>query len=77
MKLRTLADARTLIGHLPKEHRAKDTWQHVTKTLNEAARGGAMPRDPKGKKRLADVIGNAGPEEDYELQKLTMRIVPA
>jgi hypothetical protein len=24
----------------PKEHRDKDTWQHVAKTLNEAARGG-------------------------------------
>jgi hypothetical protein len=25
--LRTLADVRTLIGHLPKETRAKSTWQ--------------------------------------------------
>jgi hypothetical protein len=40
MKLRTLADVRELVGHLPKEHRAEDTWGHVTTTLDEAARGG-------------------------------------
>jgi hypothetical protein len=27
MDLVTLADARTLLGHLPKETRARDTWQ--------------------------------------------------
>jgi hypothetical protein len=40
MKLRTLADVRELLGHLPKDHRAKTTWQHVAKTLDEVARGG-------------------------------------
>jgi hypothetical protein len=40
MTLKTLADVRTLLGHLPKEHRAKETWRHVAKTLDEAARGG-------------------------------------
>lgn len=40
MKLRTLADVRELLGHLPKDYRAKETWQHVAKTLDEAARGG-------------------------------------
>ena len=29
MDLVTLADVRSLIGHLPKETRARDTWQHV------------------------------------------------
>jgi hypothetical protein len=45
MKLRTLGDVRTLLGHLPKEHRAKDTWRHVAKTLSEAARGACDPAD--------------------------------
>jgi hypothetical protein len=40
MKLVTLADGRVLLGHLPKEYRAKETWRHVAKTLDEAARGG-------------------------------------
>ena len=40
MTLKTLADVRELLGHLPKEHRAKDTWRHVAKTLDEVARGG-------------------------------------
>jgi hypothetical protein len=39
MTLRTLADVRELLRHLPKEHRAKHTWQHVTAQLDEAARG--------------------------------------
>jgi hypothetical protein len=29
MDLVTLADVRALIGHLPKETRARDKWQHV------------------------------------------------
>jgi hypothetical protein len=33
----TLADVRTLIGHLPKETRARDTWQHVEAELKKAA----------------------------------------
>jgi hypothetical protein len=43
MTLRTLADVRTLLSHLPKEHRAKETWHHVAKTLDEAAGGGIQP----------------------------------
>ncbi|MGB6795321.1 MAG: hypothetical protein WBE48_01760 [Xanthobacteraceae bacterium] len=31
---------RTLIGHLPKETRAKSTWQLVDTKLREAAAGG-------------------------------------
>jgi len=40
MDLVTLADVRTLIGHLPKETRAKSTWQHVEAELKKAAAGG-------------------------------------
>jgi hypothetical protein len=39
MTLRTLADVRTLIGHLPKKTRAKSTWQHVEAELQKAAAG--------------------------------------
>ena len=42
MDLKTLADVRTLLGHLPKETRAKDTWQHVETDLKKAAAGGDM-----------------------------------
>jgi hypothetical protein len=35
MDLVTLADVRTLIGHLPKETRAKSTWQLVDTKLRE------------------------------------------
>ncbi|MGB8739402.1 MAG: hypothetical protein WCD52_03875 [Xanthobacteraceae bacterium] len=37
MDLVTLADVRVLIRHLPKEARAKSTWQHVEATLKQAA----------------------------------------
>ncbi|MGA9008806.1 MAG: hypothetical protein WBE48_09045 [Xanthobacteraceae bacterium] len=36
----TLADVRTLIGHLPEETRTKSTWQHVEARLNQAATDG-------------------------------------
>jgi hypothetical protein len=39
MKLATLADVRELIQHLPKDRRAKSTWQHIEKQLNAAALG--------------------------------------
>ena len=39
--LRTLADARELVErHLPAECRELDTWRHVAKCLDDAARGG-------------------------------------
>jgi hypothetical protein len=44
MKLRTLADVRTLLGRLPKASRAKETWQHVAAELDKAA-GGADTAD--------------------------------
>ena len=40
MTLRTPADARTLLSHVPAERRHLDTWRHVAKCLNDAARGG-------------------------------------
>jgi hypothetical protein len=40
MDLITLADVQTLIGHLPKEARARDTWQHVEAALKQAATDG-------------------------------------
>ena len=43
MTLRTLADVRVLLGHLPKKYRAKETWRHVARILDEAAGGGIQP----------------------------------
>jgi hypothetical protein len=40
MDLVTLADVRTLLGHLPKEARAKGTWRHVEAKLKQAAANG-------------------------------------
>ena len=40
MDLVTLADVRTLIGHLPKETRQKETWQYVESELTKAAASG-------------------------------------
>ncbi len=37
----TLADVRMLLGHLPKETRARKTWQHVESELKKAAAGAA------------------------------------
>jgi hypothetical protein len=38
--LKTLADVRTLMQHLPDGHRQRSTWQHVAKQLAAAADGG-------------------------------------
>ena len=40
MTLRTLADARTLLSHVPAERRQLNTWRHVAKCLDDAASGG-------------------------------------
>jgi hypothetical protein len=40
MDLVTLADVRAMIDHLPKEARAKSTWQHVEDKLKKAATSG-------------------------------------
>jgi hypothetical protein len=37
--LRTLADVRELLGHIPKERRVLRTWQHVEKTAQACASG--------------------------------------
>ena len=39
-RLKTLADVRKLLGHLPKDVRARLTWQGVANQLHAAARGG-------------------------------------
>jgi hypothetical protein len=40
--LRTLADVRTLLGHLPVEHREQENWRYVATKLDEAARGASV-----------------------------------
>ncbi len=40
MTLRTLADVRSLLNHVPAPRRHLDTRRHVAKCLNDAARGG-------------------------------------
>ena len=40
MTLTTLDDVRTLMKHLPAEHRNRPTWQHVAAQIDDAARGG-------------------------------------
>jgi hypothetical protein len=40
--LRTLADVRTLLGHLPVEHREQENWRYVAAKLDEAARGASV-----------------------------------
>jgi hypothetical protein len=40
MKIKTLADVRELMRHLPKETRDKSTWHYVADRLEEAARDG-------------------------------------
>ena len=37
--LKTLADVRVLIQHLPEDRREKPTWQHITAQLEQAAAG--------------------------------------
>jgi hypothetical protein len=39
MTLKTLADVRELLKHLPKGHRERSTWRHVEKQLNAASLG--------------------------------------
>jgi hypothetical protein len=38
--LTTLADARTLMSHLPPDHAQRPTWRYVASELAEAAAGG-------------------------------------
>jgi hypothetical protein len=41
MKIKTLADVRALMRHLPKATRDKATWRYVADRLDEAAGGAA------------------------------------
>jgi hypothetical protein len=45
MTLKTLADVRKLIGHLPGEYRNRSTCHRVEVLLKAAATGGADPVD--------------------------------
>jgi hypothetical protein len=40
MTLKTLADVRALMRHLPQHSRERNTWRHAADQLAEAARGG-------------------------------------
>jgi hypothetical protein len=40
MTLRSLADVRELMRHLPRERRERETWRHVSDQLAKAAKGG-------------------------------------
>ncbi len=44
MTLKTLADVRKLMQHLPDDRRERSTWRHVADQLNQAA-GGADTAD--------------------------------
>jgi hypothetical protein len=44
MTLKTLADVRALMRHLPEDRRQRTTWRHVAAQLTEAA-AGADPVD--------------------------------
>jgi hypothetical protein len=39
MTLKTLADVRKLLGHIPEKRRQLSAWQHVEKTLQACATG--------------------------------------
>ena len=39
MTLKTLADVRAFMRHLPVEHRKRPTWRHVAAELEQAAAG--------------------------------------
>ncbi len=42
MTLTTLADVRTLLDHVPAEHREKENWRYVATKLDEAAHGASV-----------------------------------
>jgi hypothetical protein len=58
MDLVTLADVRTLLGHLPKETRAKSTWQHIEAELKKAANGGGDTTDLWAALRMVLMLEN-------------------
>jgi hypothetical protein len=58
MTLRTLADVRELMRHLPEDRRARSTWRYVGQQLAEAAVGAASPADAAISLRLALMLEN-------------------
>ena len=58
MTLKTLADVRTLMRHLPEDRRARSTWRYVAQQLAEAAVGAASPADAAISLRLALMLEN-------------------
>jgi hypothetical protein len=55
MTLKTLADARTLMRHLPIDHAQRPMWLHVSRELAKAASGGD-PAEASMALRLALMI---------------------
>jgi hypothetical protein len=55
MTLKTLADVRSLMRHLPTEHRERMTWRYVAQQLDKAA-AGADAADVAIALRLAPTI---------------------
>jgi predicted NBD/HSP70 family sugar kinase len=43
MTLKTLADVRALMRHLPEDRQARSTWRHVADQLAQAAAGAVDP----------------------------------
>ncbi len=58
MTLKTLADVRALMRHLPVEHRERPTWRYVAQQVAEAAAGAADPADAAISLRLALMLEN-------------------
>ena len=58
MTLRTLADLRELMRHLPEDRRARPTWRYVAQQLAEAAAGAADPADAVIALRLVLMLEN-------------------
>jgi len=55
MTLKTLADVRALMRHLPEDRHGRPTWRHVAEQLADAANG-ADPADAAISLRLALMI---------------------
>ncbi|MGO8974314.1 MAG: hypothetical protein ACLQNV_12420 [Steroidobacteraceae bacterium] len=50
MTLKTLADVRTLMRHLPEDRRARPTWRHIAAELRA---GGGRRRPGRRRRRAA------------------------
>jgi len=56
MTLKTLADVRKLIGHMPKEFQDRSTWQRIDALLGDAAHGDATAADVAVALELALIV---------------------